>query len=131
MSHFSKVQTSINDINILKKTLVNLGFDCNDQIKSMKDANGRVHNVNLIAKLYVNQVTECLIGFFWENDHYDVVVDLDLWNRSSSFNLFIEKLNQHYALNMILKKTEVEGFDKVKQYNLSDGSLKLTVQRWS
>nr|YP_009297043.1 hypothetical protein Ceram_110 [Ceramium japonicum]AOM66386.1 hypothetical protein Ceram_110 [Ceramium japonicum] len=130
MSHFSKVQTSINDISLLKKTLTNLGFHCNDQIKFIKDANGRIHDVNLIAKSCVNQVTDSLIGFFWENDHYSVIVDLDFWNKNSSFNLFIEQLNQNYALNMILQKTEVEGFEKVKQYNLSDGSLKLTVQRW-
>ena len=127
MSHFSKVQTSINDINLLKKTLMSLGFDYNDQIKFIKDVNGRIHNVNLIAK---SCKTDSLIGFFWEDGNYNVIVDLDFWNTNSSFNLFIEKLNQNYALNMILKKTEVEGFEKVKQYNLSDGSLKLTVQRW-
>ena len=130
MSHFSKIQTSINDINLLKKTLVDLGFEFNEEIKSIKDNNGRIHSVNFIAEYNVQHVTEALIGFSWYNNHYNIIVDLDLWKKYSSFNFFIEQLNQKYALNTILKQTEVEGFQKIQQDNLSDGSVKLTVQRW-
>ena len=130
MSHFSKIQTSINNINLLKKTLVDLGFECNEEIKSIKDNNGRIHSVNLVAEYNVQQVTEALIGFSWCNNHYNIIVDLDLWKKYSSFNFFTEQLNQKYALNTILKQTEVEGFQTIQQYNLSDGSVKLTVQRW-
>nr|YP_010865349.1 hypothetical protein QQR83_pgp025 [Campylaephora boydenii]WGT74159.1 hypothetical protein [Campylaephora boydenii] len=126
MSHFSKIQTSINNTSLLKKTLMDLGFECNEEIQSMQDTNGRIHSVNLIAKYNA----EALIGFYWQNNHYNIIVDLDLWQRCSSFNFFIEQLNQNYALNTILQQVEVEGFQKMKQYNLSDGSLKLTVQRW-
>nr|YP_009300417.1 hypothetical protein BI106_gp191 [Campylaephora sungminbooi]AKU47336.1 hypothetical protein [Campylaephora sungminbooi]ALN11783.1 conserved hypothetical plastid protein [Campylaephora sungminbooi] len=126
MSHFSKIKTSINNINLLKKTLIDLGFECNEEIRFIKDTNGSLHKVNLIAKYN----TEALIGFYWQNNHYNVLVDLDLWKKCSSFHFFIEQLNQNYALNTILQQAEVEGFQKIKQYNLSDGSVKLTVQRW-
>ena len=130
MSHFSKIQTNISNINLLKKTLIDLGFECNEEVKSIKDTSGSMHNVNLIATYTVKEITEALLGFSWQNNHYNIIVDLDLWEKSSSFNFFVEKLNQNYALNTILKQTEIEGFQKIKQHSLSDGSIKLTVQRW-
>jgi len=130
MSHFSKIQTSINNISLLKKTLIDLGFECNEEVKVIKDTNGRIHTVNLIAQYNIKEDIAALLGFYWQNNHYDIIVDLDLWKKSSSFNFFIEQLNQNYALNTILKQTEIEGFQKIKQDSLSDGSVKLTVQRW-
>ena len=131
MSHFSKICTSINNLNLLKKTLIDLGFNCNEEIKFIKDTNGKMHSVDLVATYKVQQVTEALIGFSWYNDCYDVIVDLDFWKKSSPFNFFIEQLNQNYALNTILQQTEIEGFQKIKQHCLSDGSVKLIVQRWA
>ena len=131
MSHFSKVQTNINNLKLLKKTLIDLGFECDDQVRSIKDTAGELHNVNLIAKNCLSQTQESLVGFFWENNHYSMIADLDFWNTGYSFNFFTEQLNQNYALNMILQQTSNEGFQKVSQESLSDGSVKLTVQRWA
>nr|QCI05172.1 hypothetical protein [Centroceras clavulatum] len=130
MSHFSKVQTSINNILLLKESLLNLGFRCDDQNKCIYDSSGQSHDVVLIATCNSFKSRESIVGFFWDQDHYDIIVDLDYWNKGSSFNFFVEQLHQNYALNMILQQTEMEGFQKIAQNNLVDGSVKLTVQRW-
>ena len=127
MSHFSKVKTRINDLNILRKTLANLGFSCDNQQKYISDINKNTHNVDLVARNNMNSLS---VGFCYDNDHYTIVADVDLWTTDSSFNFFVEQLHQNYALNMILKQTNTEGFQKVTQDSLVDGSIKLTVQRW-
>jgi len=127
MSHFSKVKTRINDLNTLRKTLANLGFSCDSQQKYISDVNKKTYNVDLVAR---NNTNSSSIGFYYDNDHYTIVADIDLWTTASSFNFFVEQLHQNYALNMILKKTNTEGFQKITQDSLIDGSIKLTVQRW-
>jgi len=127
MSHFSKVKTRINDLNILRKTLVNLGFSCDNQQKYINDINKNTHSVDLVA---IDSNNSLSVGFYYDNDHYTIIADIDLWKTSSSFNFFVEQLHQNYALNMILKQTNTEGFQKITQDSLVDGSIKLTVQRW-
>ena len=127
MSHFSKVKTRISDLSILRQTLVNLGFSCDNQHKYISDINKNVHYVDLVA---IHDTNFLSMGFVYDNDHYTIIADVDLWKTVSSFNFFVEQLNQNYALNMILRQTNTEGFNKIKQDNLRDGSIKLTVQRW-
>lgn len=127
MSHFSKVKTRINDLSILKKTLVNLGFNYDNQQKHITDVNKNTYNVDLVA---IHDINSLSIGFFHDIDHYTIVADVDLWKTVGSFNFFVEQLHQNYALNIILKQTNTAGFQKITQDNLIDGSIKLTVQRW-
>ena len=127
MSHFSKVKTRISDLSILRKTLVDLGFSCDNQHKYIRDINKNTYYVDLVA---IHNINFRSIGFVHDNDHYTIVADIDLWKTNSSFEFFVEQLNQNYALNMILRQTNLEGFHQIKQDNLIDGSIKLTVQRW-
>ena len=130
MSHFSKIQTSIYDIKLLKKTLIDLGFKYDSSLTSIHDANGRLYKVDLVAKLYQKSENNLCIGFAWDGDKYSIITDLDFWFNDISFDLFVEKLNQSYSINVILDQTINDGFQKINQKNLNDGSIKLTVQRW-
>nr|QCI08179.1 hypothetical protein [Pterothamnion crispum] len=130
MSHFSKVQTRIHDISILKKTLVSLGFEYTTNQKDIKDANGNLHDVNLVAFSSNNGVNQVL-GFCWDGIQYNAITDVQFWNNDSIFDCFLEKLNQQYAMNVILNQTVSDGFQKVDQKLLQDGSIKVVVQRWS
>jgi len=130
MSHFSKIQTSIHNISLLKKTLINLGFTYSDESKLLKDTSGRAHVVNLVAKSISNKVDSSLVGFYWDGQEYSLITDLDFWSSHSHFEFFLEKLKKTYSMNIILEQTVSQGFIKVNEEALVDGSIKLTVQRW-
>nr|QCI04083.1 hypothetical protein [Antithamnionella ternifolia] len=130
MSHFSKIDTSIQNISLLKKTLVDLGFDCLNTSKYLTDSNGLTHSVSLVAKPLSRSENESLIGFHWNGQEYSLITDLDFWQSRNHFDFFLEKLKQNYSMNIILDQTTNEGFQKVNHEILVDGSIKLTVQRW-
>lgn len=131
MSHFSKIETSIYDISLLKKTLLNLGFNYTNELNQIKDSNGRTHSVSLVAKPVSQNIQESLVGFHWDGKEYSLITDLDFWPSRNHFDVFFEKLKQNYSVNIILDQTINEGFQKINHEVLIDGSIKLTVQKWS
>ena len=131
MSHFSKIQTRIHDITILKKTLGSLGFTEITNIKQLKDSKGDIYNVDLLVHPHINQVIIEPIGFLWDGVKYNIITDLEHWPNQGTFNFFLEKLNQEYSLNVILNKTLKNGFQKIEQNILKDGSIKVIVQKWN
>lgn len=126
MSHFSRIKTSISELTILHKTLEDLGFECLPNQCSFEDSNGKVQNVDLL----IRNEEENLLGFVWDGSEYNLVTDLYFWNQSISVERFVDKVKQQYALNSVLKESMNEGFNRVKQEIMHDGSIKLVIQRW-
>lgn len=126
MSHFSKIKTNISDSEILKKTLREFGFSYtlnNSLIQENKDL-GVKCDICVFKQ-------DPVFNFIWDGHQYNLIADLNLWNLDVSANFFIEKLTQQYAFNLILHESSSIGFDQRQCINMSDGSLKLIVERWN
>nr|QCI07950.1 hypothetical protein [Plumaria plumosa] len=122
MSHFSKIKTNISNLEILQKTLEDLGF----KYKLFKD----IKEHDYLNIYNYEQEDVAIFSFQWNDNEYSLITDLQLWNLSIEFNAFIEKLNQRYALNTILEQSINNGFEQAHQKMMSDGSLRLVVNRW-
>nr|YP_009397776.1 hypothetical protein [Sonderella linearis]ARW66962.1 hypothetical protein [Sonderella linearis] len=130
MSHFSKIKTNISNLDILKKTVEQLGFNYeldSSYIISESDA-----QIPKKINIYNNSInSNYLFSFIWNYSEYDLLVDFQSWNLDIDFNFFIDKLSQQYAYNVILNKTISSGFQKVSEKYSNDGSIIITVQKWS
>ena len=128
MSHFSRIKTSIKKLDILQKTLVDLKFNYQCKSSILTDSNGNRHEVDMV--IFNQSYSQMPFGFSWDGSQYNIVADLQLWNRDISFEMFVETLNQQYALNSILNSSFHEGFKEVDQVTNQDGSITLVMQRW-
>nr|QCI06416.1 hypothetical protein [Dictyurus purpurascens] len=123
MSHFSKIKTNISDLEMLKKTLKDLGFTY-----SLKKEISQVSTITVFNK---NIDNKNLFSFSWDGREYTLIADLFFWSLNVSVDYFLEKLTQQYAYNMITKESLVNGFDSKSKVLMKDGSIKLVVQRWN
>lgn len=126
MSHFTKIKTTLTDLNLLKQSLADLSISFDSTIKSMKGYKSQEHFANLVIK----QSNGYDIGFTWNGREYQLIADLQFWQQPWSVETFLDKINQRYAYNSIIKATDVTGFQIVQEVNQENGSIKLTLQRW-
>ena len=126
MSHFSKIKTSLKDLSILKKTLTDLGILWDENANTLKGYNSQKCFANLVIK----QNNNYDIGFTWNGNEYQLVADLQFWQQPWSVDLFLNKITQRYAFNSILKATNSQNFETVKEIAQENGSIKIILQRW-
>nr|YP_009391166.1 hypothetical protein [Dipterocladia arabiensis]ARW59310.1 hypothetical protein [Dipterocladia arabiensis] len=126
MSHFSKIKTNISDAEILKQTLQELGFT----YKLTDSLNQNNKNVIMQDDIIVFKENP-VFNFIWDGYQYNLVADFYLWNLDATPNFFLEKLTQKYAYNLILDESISIGFDQQQSICMSDGSLKLIVEKWN
>nr|YP_009500370.1 hypothetical protein [Gracilariopsis heteroclada]AXE43532.1 hypothetical protein [Gracilariopsis heteroclada] len=126
MSHFSCIKTSIKDLAILEKTLRDLKFTYSTKKSYLKNGNGDLKYVDIIAR----KQNDDTLGFLWNGEEYTFVADMELWKDKIPTENFIEKILQEYALNSIIQESKNAGFQEIQKETLNDGSIKLTVQRW-
>nr|YP_009510754.1 hypothetical protein [Gracilaria gracilis]AXI96427.1 hypothetical protein [Gracilaria gracilis] len=129
MSHFSRITTSINDLKILKQSLKDLSFEYSTHKAYLEDGNGNLEYVDMIVK----KNDKNIMGFIWNGTEYAFISDFDLWKDDNQMypENIIEKILQQYAINSIIQVSYNEGFKTVNKEKLTDGSIKLTVQRWN
>nr|YP_010851151.1 Ycf35 [Aphanocladia delicatula]WGH14206.1 Ycf35 [Aphanocladia delicatula] len=134
MSHFSKIKTNITNVNILIKTIQNLGFNyrfvSNLDNHSCKNDQYIPDNL-LVYKKNQHNTESSIFTFVWNNTEYVLLVDLDSWCLDVSFNHLFDRLFQQYAYNIVISTGRISGFHKIKQQSIDDGSIKLTLQRWN
>nr|YP_009511367.1 hypothetical protein [Gracilariopsis mclachlanii]AXI97244.1 hypothetical protein [Gracilariopsis mclachlanii] len=126
MSHFSCIKTSIKNLAILEKTLKDLKFTYSTKKSYLKNGNGDLKYVDIIAQRQNNDT----LGFLWNGEEYTFIADIELWKDKIPTENFIEKILQEYALNSIIQESKNAGFQEIQKETLNDGSIKLTVQRW-
>lgn len=133
MSHFSKIKTNITSLEILTKTIDQLGLKFNlfnnknncDQISSNRS------DMNLFVYNPKDVYSSPICTFVWSGSEYSIVVDLQLWNLGMDFQYFVELISQKYAYNTIISHSLLNGFQAVKEQVKDDGSISLTLRRWS
>lgn len=126
MSHFSKIKTSLKDLNLLQKSLDDLGVNWHTDINIIKGYKDQNHFANLV----ITQTNNYDIGFTWNGMEYQLVADLQFWQQPWSVELFLDKVTQRYAYNSIVKATQDQGFQTVEETAQENGSIRLTLQRW-
>ena len=127
MSHFSKIQTSLKDLDLLKKSLNDLSIHWEPELNKVRGHRGQTTFANLVIK----QANNYDIGFSWNGVEYQVVADIQFWQQPWSVDLFFDRVSQRYAYNSIIQSTYDQGFQTVNENVQEDGSIKLTLQKWN
>nr|YP_009392609.1 hypothetical protein [Bostrychia tenella]ARW61171.1 hypothetical protein [Bostrychia tenella] len=135
MSHFSKVKTNISSLSVLRKTIQQLGFHYQIVSLATLDNLGKGScNSSMPMDLIVYRSSlgeRPLFSFVWNTSEYNLMIDLQLWDLDMDVNYFIDKLFQRYAYNIIVNQSTASGFQKINERIAMDGSVQLTVQKWS
>jgi hypothetical protein len=131
MSHFSTVKTELRDRTALIDALRDLGHSPSEGERPVRGYRGQT----VVADLTVGSVDDAKtadLGFRWNaaSGSYELVTDLDLWNRSVPVERFLAQITQRYALRSILAASAQEGFQVSEQRQSADGSIELVVTRW-
>ena len=126
MSHFTKINTKLRDLDTLKKTLSDLNIEWTNQTNTIRGY--KVAKTS--ASLVIPQQNSYDIGFKWNGKEYDLVTDLAFWSQNVSLDTFLNRINQRYAYNMVLDVSEKEGFNFSKVETSADGSLRVVLNRF-
>ena len=125
MSHFSKIKTSITDLDVLEKTINDLGF-----LSSVDSVDNSVPKTLFVYDLDSSAFDVPSCTFEWNVNQYFLIVDLGLWNLDIDFNYFTERLLQQYAYNIVVKQGTIQGFTPVLEKITDNGSISLILQRF-
>ena len=127
MSHFSKIQTSLKDLDLLKKSLNDLSIHWEPELNRVRGYKEQTTFPNIVIK----QANNYDIGFSWNGFEYQLVADIQFWQQPWSIELFLDRVSQRYAYNSIVESTSNQGFQTVNETVQEDGSIKLTLQKWN
>ena len=127
MSHFSKIQTTLKDLDLLKQALTDLSIKWDLESQTVRGYKEQTSFANLVIK----QNNNYDIGFTWNGFEYQLVADLQFWQQPWSVESFLDKVSQRYAYNSIIQATKKQGFETVEEINQNNGTIKLTLQRWN
>merc|ERR1711871_1672591 len=128
MSHFTKVQTSLKDKDMLVKTLTDMGakVSVSDDLMTVRGYDDETEKAHIV----IEQPNGKDLGFRSSENGFELVADLQFWEMAVPADVFLEKLTQRYALNTVTKATEAAGFQLVSAKNTADGSIKIEVSKF-
>jgi len=124
MSHFSHISTKIQNINYLKKALINLDIKFTNFDNNKEEIT--FDNKNII----IPQKNGYDLEFNWNGKEYELITDLSFWQQKWSVNTFVDKVTENYANETILNESFKQGFQKTESINNIDGSTTLILERW-
>lgn len=127
MSHFSQIKTQIRNLASLQAALTDLGIDWKPGSKAVRGYRGQTHN----AEITIEQDNGYDLGFSWNGEEYEMVVDIQYWQQPLSVDGFLRQVTQRYAYHTVINETARQGFQVTEQQENKDGSIRLLVQRWS
>ena len=128
MSHFSAIKTKIRNKPELQEALELLQYTVvEDQELRVTGAHGIKHET-VTADLAIAKD----IGFRMNpmSGEYELVADLETWNQPIPVERFIDKVNQQYARMTIHNTVKDMGLQVEEEWEMVDGSIELTVNRW-
>ena len=128
MSHFSTIRTKLRNKPQLQEALEILLYDVKeDQELKVSGSHGIGHET-VEAELAIG--TD--IGFRMNpmTGEYELVADLETWNQPIPVERFMDKVNQQYARMTVYNTVKEMGFQVEEEWEMVDGSIELTVNRW-
>ncbi|MBN1430082.1 MAG: DUF1257 domain-containing protein [Anaerolineae bacterium] len=123
MSHFTRVQTQLKDIEMVKRALEDLGHTV---------TSGTVHGYQSQksqADLVVRLDDRYDVGFRQEGGSVSMIADL--WGSKVNAQDFIKQVSQRYAYLTVVEQTAGQGWQVVAEETQADGSVRLVMQRWT
>ena len=128
MSHFSTIKTKLKNKPQLVEALELLQYEVKeDQELKVTGAHGIGHET-VEAEVAIVQD----IGFRMNpmTGSYELVTDLETWNQPIPVERFMDKVTQQYARMTIHNTVKDMGFEVAEEWEMIDGSIELTVNRW-
>ena len=128
MSHFSTIKTKLKSKPQLVEALEILQYNVTeDQELKVTGAHGIGHET-VEAELAIG--TD--VGFRLNEitGVYELVADLETWNQPIPVERFVDKVTQQYARMTIHNTVKEMGFQVEEEWEMIDGSIELTVNRW-
>ena len=123
MSHLSKVQVAIKDIDVLRDSLKALGLQFIGEVDKNYEFADSFNQCDVLAVNNVNRV----LGFKF----VDGVAELHSNLEPEDFEKTKDALMQNYSVRLLKKTIKDEGkFQVQDQETLPDGTIKVTVGRW-
>ena len=133
MSHFTKCELKITNLNALKRALKDLDYKFTEaeQNQSVQVRGWREQTMEASLSVDMGKYD---IGVVAAGDGtYDVVADW--WGIETTKGItekqFRDKLNQRYQYYNVLEACEEKGYSLEEEVNEEDGTIQLVVRKWA
>jgi|TARA_B100000768_G_scaffold115424_1_gene106832 hypothetical protein len=126
MSHFTRIQTSISDLATLQSVLTQLEVSWEKVNTPLRGYLNETHR----AELVIHQPNSIDIGFAFNGKEYELIADLSFWQQPWSMNLFLDKVNQMYASELLNNELTNLGFATVSYVKTENGTIDLIADKW-
>ena len=136
MSHFSTIKTKLKDKSILLEVLnlmgerVNNPADVGLSVVDLVITNPDHAEDHPIAEVDFSLGVDYGFRLNKETGTYELVADLQTWDKDIPVERFLEKVTQQYARMTIHHTVKEEGFQVEEEWEMDNNSIELTVSRW-
>jgi hypothetical protein len=121
------MKTRFQNLFYLQSALNKLQIEHKTEKTLAKQDNLTTYNTDLV----IPQSNGHDIKFCWNEQEYALIVDMSYWNQPYPLELFIDKIAQQYAGEVIIGESKKLGFEPVKYEQNTDGSNTLVLERWN
>ena len=123
MSHFTRVQTQLRNIETVRQALMELGYSVTEgMVRGYRDNEAT-------ADLVVHVSDNYDIGFRQEASQ--IVMVADFWGLKINREDFLKSVTQKYAYITVMEQAQSQGWQAMTEEKQPDGSIRLVMQRWS
>lgn len=130
MSHFTTVQTKMNDLTCLVQALEDLGYQYTQaeqgvEVKGYRDQLEKARVAVHVSKKYDVGVKQTANGFELVADWWGVEA-----TRGVTEQEFVNQVQQRYAYHKVVKEVKKRGFTLDMEEQKQDNTIQLTVRKW-
>ena len=136
MSHFTTIKTKLKDKSILLEALDLMG----ERVNNPADVGLSVVDLVITNPDHAEEHPVTEVDFSLGVDYgcrlnketgtYELVADLQTWDKDIPVERFLEKVTQQYARMTIHHTVKEEGFQVEEEWEMDNNSIELTVSRW-
>ena len=136
MSHFTTIKTKLKDKSILLEVLDLMGEKVNNPVDVGLSVVDLVITNPDHAEDHPTTEVDFSLGVDYgfrlnkETGTYELVADLQTWDKDIPVERFLEKVTQQYARMTIHHTVKEEGFQVEEEWEMDNNSIELTVSRW-
>ena len=136
MSHFSTIKTKLKDKSIIIECLNRMGERVNNpadvglSVVDLVITNPDHAEDHPIAEVDFSLGVDYGFRLNKETGTYELVADLQTWDKDIPVERFLEKVTQQYARMTIHHTVKEEGFQVEEEWEMDNNSIELTVSRW-
>jgi acetolactate synthase regulatory subunit len=125
MSHFTTVKTEILDLDILKKTIADLGFRMKENDWRLGH-DGQMEDIDLSVR--ISPETDLLFKKGETGKGY-VITAFGKIAQQEKMRRIIQMVQQEYAYRKVLHETRKRGFSLVQEERVKAGVIKLVLKK--